>query len=204
MTGLHRYNPKTDTFVRIKDRMITSQVNDILEDFDGKLWFATIGQGLFSYDYNGGVWEHIENVVESDTVRGRKIICLLEDKSHKLWLGTEGTGLVCLDKKTKIAVKNYTVTEGLPNNVIYRLVEDANGTIWGSTNYGLFYLNSDSSVRRYTYSDGLLGNQFNYKSGIKSKSGKIYFGGIKGFVAFNPNDWFPMQSLPILFLIAFN
>lgn len=203
MTGLHRYNPKTDTFVRIKDRMITSQVNDILEDFDGKLWFATIGQGLFSYDYNGGVWEHIESVVEGDTVRGRKIICLLEDKSHKLWLGTEGTGLVCLDKKTKIAVKNYTVTEGLPNNVIYRLVEDTDGSIWGSTNYGLFCLKPDSSIRRYTYSDGLLGNQFNYKSGIKSKSGKIYFGGIKGFVAFNPNDLVPNAKSPNIVFNSF-
>jgi len=189
MTGLHRYNSKTNMFTRVGEKMITSQVNDILEDFDGKLWFATLGQGLFSYDYNGDNWEHIPTVIEEDTVRGRKIVCLLEDKSHKIWLGTEGAGLVAYDKKTKKVIKNYTVIDGLPNNVIYRLVEDVDGSIWGSTNYGLFCLkSSDGSVRKYTLSDGLLGNQFNYKSGISTKSGKIYFGGIKGFVAFMPTE----------------
>lgn len=189
MTGLHRYNPRTDTFTRVGVRMITSQVNDILEDFDGKLWFATLGQGLFSYDYDGNKWEHIPTVVEGDTVRGRKIVCLLEDKSHKMWLGTEGAGMICYDKKTNTVSKNYTMADGLPNNVIYRLVEDAEGGIWGSTNYGLFCLkSSDGGIRKYTHSDGLLGNQFNYKSGILTKSGKIYFGGIKGFVAFRPKE----------------
>lgn len=189
MTGLHRYNPKTDKFVRVGKQMITSVVNDILEDFDGKMWFATVGQGLFSYDCEKDNWEHIPSVVKEDSVRGRKIICLLEDKTHKLWLGMEGAGLVCFDKKTKTVMKHYTMVDGLPNNVVYRLVEDADGSIWGSTNYGLFCLKtSENVVRKYTYSDGLLGNQFNYKSGMLAKSGKIYFGGIKGFVAFNPKE----------------
>lgn len=202
MTGLHRYQPKTDTFIRVGERMITSQVNDILEDFDGTLWFATLGQGLFSYDYNTDRWNHIPIVVEGDSVRGRKIICLLEDKSHKMWLGTEGAGLVCFDKKARsMVVKNYTVSNGLPNNVIYRLVEDAEGGIWGSTNYGLFCLDpSDETIRKYTHSDGLLGNQFNYKSGMITKSGKIYFGGIKGFVAFRPDEMnFPSVQPKVVF-----
>ena len=108
MTGLHRYNPKSDTFVRVGE-MITSQVNDILEDFDGKLWFATLGQGLFSYDYSEDIWQHVPTVVEGDTVRSRKIICLLEDKSHKIWLGTEGAGLVCFDKAILIGMKCYLI-----------------------------------------------------------------------------------------------
>ena len=203
MTGLHRYNSISDSFVRVGE-MITSQVNDILEDFDGKLWFATLGQGLFSYDYGEDTWQHIPTVVEGDTVRSRKIICLLEDKSHKIWLGTEGAGLVCLDKKTNTVVKSYTVTNGLPNNVVYRLVEDADGGIWGSTNYGLFCLKySDGAIRKYTQSDGLLGNQFNYKSGMMAKSGKLYFGGIKGFVVFNPKELTVKSEFPSIVFNSF-
>lgn len=200
MTGLHRYNPKSDTFIRVGE-MITSQVNDILEDFDGKLWFATLGQGLFSYDYSENVWQHVSAVVKEDTIRSRKVICLLEDKSHRIWLGTEGAGLICFDKKTNTVAKIFTVTNGLPNDVIYRLVEDADGGIWGSTNYGLFCLKySDGVIRKYTQSDGLLGNQFNYKSGMMAKSGELYFGGIKGFVVFNPKELtFKSNSPTIVF-----
>lgn len=39
----------------------------------------------------------------------------------------------------------------------------------------------------YTDSNGLLTNQFNYCSGIKSKDGTIYFGCINGFIAFKPD-----------------
>lgn len=187
MTGLHRYNPEADNFIRTEEKKITSQVNDITEDGKGNLWFATLGQGLFSYDYAYNKWEHIPTIIEEDSIQGKRIICLLEDKSNRLWLGTEGAGLILFNKETKKAMKIYTINEGLPNNVIYRITEDNQGNIWGSTNYGLFCLDpSDNKIKKYTHADGLLGNQFNYKSGLTSSTGKIYFGGIKGFVAFNP------------------
>ena len=48
--------------------------------------------------------------------------------------------------------------------------------------------------------NGLLTNQFNYSSGIKSKNGTIYFGCINGFIAFKPesfteNTYFPPVAI---------
>lgn len=189
MTGLHRYVPETDNFVRVHENHIFSQVNDILEDFDGILWYATLGQGLFSYDRKQNKWEHYPIVVETDTTRGKMAICLLEDKRHHLWIGTEGAGMIRYDKQSHSFTDCFSINEGLPNNVIYQLQEDANGYIWGSTNKGLFRLELPmGKVKTYTHADGLLGDQFNYKSGFISQSGKIYFGGVKGFIAFEADE----------------
>ena len=40
----------------------------------------------------------------------------------------------------------------------------------------------------YTTANGLLENQFNYKSALKGEDGKFYFGGIDGLIAFDPNS----------------
>ncbi len=96
-----------------------------------------------------------------------------------------------------------TTRDGLPNDVIYRLIEDNNGSIWGSTNKGLFRLDRYSTVTRFTYASGLLGDQFNYKSGFRANDGKLYFGGIRGFVAFSPGDMKPGQTVPPVVINSF-
>lgn len=204
MTGLHRYLPATDGFEAVCPKEISSQVNDIVEDFDGVLWFATLGQGVFSYDRKQGKWEHHASLVKEDMARGKMASCLLEDKNHRLWMGTEGAGLVCYDRPSRSFTRHYSVANGLPNNVIYRLLEDSSGCIWGSTNKGLFRLDPlTGKVKEYTHSDGLLGDQFNYKSGLVSKSGRIYFGGVKGFVAFRPEELVSPQMPPTIVFNSF-
>jgi len=204
VNGLFQYIPSMDGFEQIQDKNINSQVNDIIEDTDGMLWFATLGQGVFRYDKDHNLWQHFPIVVESETIRGRMIVCLLEDKEHRIWMGTEGAGLVCYDKSRNIFTKYYSEKNGLPNGVVYKILEDMNGCIWGATNKGLFCLDpSTDKIRSYTHFDGLLGDQFNYKSGLLSSTGKIYFGGVKGLVSFYPNNLLPSHEPPHLVFNSF-
>lgn len=186
MMGLCRYEEATDTFIPVQDTWISTQVNDIVEDHRGVLWFATIGGGLYAYDRSTDTWKHYATPIADDATSG-KITCLLYDKQNQLWLGTEGAGMFRYDRQRDTFTDFYSEDNGLPNNVIYQLVADLSGHIWGSTNNGLFKFNTkDHSITVYTHANGLLGDQFNYKSGFHSKEGKLYFGGIKGFVAFSP------------------
>lgn len=204
LTGLHRYLPRTGGFEAMHSKEITSQVNDIKEDEDGMLWFATLGQGVFSYDKERDKWQHYPVPVRGDVVRGKMVVCLLGDKRHGLWMGTEGAGLVYYDKRSHSFTDYYSVENGLPNNVIYQLLQDADGCVWGSTNKGLFRLDPRTKkVKTYTHSDGLLGDQFNYKSGFVSRTGKMYFGGVKGFVAFDPHDVLSSPVPPSVVLNSF-
>ncbi|MDP4276323.1 MAG: two-component regulator propeller domain-containing protein [Bacteroidota bacterium] len=204
MMGLQYYNPKTDDFVRVQEHVIRSQVNDILEDYKGILWFATIGNGLFSLDRHAHRWMHyIPSFKDNDFV-GKAIVCLLQDHHKRIWAGTEGGGLCLFDRRSNSFKNIYSTENGLPDDVIYKLLEDSKGHIWGSTNNGLFKLNPEKGkITTYTYANGLLGNQFNYKSGLKSRNGKLYFGGVKGFVAFDPNNLTINTMMPPVVINSF-
>lgn len=205
LTGLQYYSEKTDNFRRVQEEIIKNQVNDILEDYRGTLWFATIGNGVFSYDRFSEVWQHYLSATDiPDEDTGKSIICLLQDKKNRLWIGTEGAGIGIFNRETNSFSTVITSNTGLPNDVIYRLIEDSKGYIWGSTNKGIFRLDPESmDVIIYTHSSGLLGDQFNYKSGFKDHNGKIYFGGVKGFVAFNPDDLGINEYIPPVVLTSF-
>lgn len=189
MTGLQYYSPRTNDFVRVQEHIIKSQVNDIIEDAQGILWFATIGNGIFSLDKRSQRWMHYTPYFKDNDFVGKAVVCLLQDHKRRIWAGTEGGGLCIFDRRSNSFKSIYSTENGLPDDVIYKLLEDSKGNIWGSTNNGLFKLNPDKGrITTYTYANGLLGNQFNYKSGLKSRNGKLYFGGVKGFVAFDPNN----------------
>ena len=51
---------------------------------------------------------------------------------------------------------------GYPNGVVYGILEDANGYLWMSTNYGLSRFNPETKTfRNFDAGDGLQSNEFN-------------------------------------------
>ena len=95
-----------------------------------------------------------------------------------------------------------TMADGLPNDVIYCLVE-VRGATFGAVQQGAFKVDTTTTLFCATLRARLLGDQFNYKSGFRAKDGKLYFGGIKGFVAFSPekNDY--NRSVPPVVINSF-
>lgn len=79
-----------------------------------------------------------------DDYTGRSIITLLLDKQNRLWIDIEGAGLAIYDSKSDSFSIIANTNNSLPNDVIYKLLEDSRGHIWGSTNKGIFCLNPDN------------------------------------------------------------
>ena len=192
--GLFQYNASADRFYRVAEDLIYSHVNDILQDFSGRLWFATMGQGVFRLDPETGIWLSLGDM-------DPYISCMLEDSAHDIWLGTEDSGIIYYNHKTGESERRWTEEDGLPNNMIYMLLEDNSGGIWGSTNHGLFHLTPNRDrVIRFDHRSGLTGDQFNFKSGMKAPDGTLYFGGVKGFVSFRPESFnYPPRPSKIVF-----
>ena len=188
-SGLFQYDASRDRFSKVADNLISRQVNDILQDFHGSLWFATMGQGVFRLDPDTGTWENLDGM-------SPYVTCLLEDSAHDIWLGTEDAGIIYYNHSTKQVERRWTEKDGLPNNMVYMLLEDDSGGIWGSTNHGLFHISPQRDrVLYYDHRSGLTGDQFNFKSGLKASDGTFYFGGVKGFVSFRP-EWFNHPPKP--------
>ena len=128
---------------------------------------------------------------------------VFEDSHRQVWLTTQGGGFCLFHPETE-TFTSYNLADGLPNDVIYQIVEDKEGFFWLTTNNGLVcFQPTTGAMKVYTTSNGLLGDQFNYRSSFETEDGTIYLGSIDGFVAFNPKNFSENKSLPSIVITDF-
>ena len=95
--------------------------------------------------------------------------------------------------------------DGLPNNAIEGILEDAAGNLWLSTGNGLCRFNPRTrTFKNYYTDDGLAGDEFNDSSMYhKSASGEMFFGGVNGVTAFYPEKVVDSPFVPPVVLTDF-
>ncbi len=127
---------------------------------------------------------------ERESLLNNQVATLLKDPIDEeiLWIGTRGGGLHRLD--TRNMTFSYLNTKnGLPNDVIYGILNDDDGNLWMSSNKGLIrYNTSNGQIKNFTKADGLQSDEFNTYAYAKSLNGTMLFGGINGLNVFHPND----------------
>lgn len=164
-------------------------ITTIAEGKAGYLWVGAFDGGLRRVHLDTGFISHYENDPgNGDSIGNNSILCLFRDSRGVLWVGTNGGGLSHYNPETD-TFTNYTENSGLPNNVIYGILEDGKGNLWLSTNYGLSRFNpQEESFRNFTVSDGLQSNEFNQNAYAIDSDGIMYFGGINGLNVFEPRE----------------
>lgn len=203
MFGLMTYDSVSATFTPV-DELAGKFIYDIYEDSGGNVWLATYVNGAYRYDINNHKWRNY--VCDESDVRSlpsNKVLGVFEDNDNNLWLTTEGGGCCRFDPSTD-SFTSYNTSNGLPTDVVYQMVDDCKGYLWLTTNVGLVRFNpKDGRTRTYTSSDGLLRDQFNYRSGIRDTNGDIYLGSLDGFVVFNPESFTRQSAQPPLAIFDF-
>lgn len=112
---------------------------------------------------------------------------IFQDRNGIYWLATNGNGIYRWDG---VNTKHYTVADGLSSNLVYCVLEDNNGFIWLSSDYGLMRFDpATTNVKTFTTKNGLAHNEFNRTSAFRTTDGRMYFGGLNGIVGLNPNDF---------------
>ncbi|MEN9918291.1 MAG: hypothetical protein RL662_727 [Bacteroidota bacterium] len=186
--GLNKYNRLDNSFSQIPDAV--GFIYDMIEDDYDNLWIANYGAGVMRYNKKNNQWTNYNHILpHSNPIVNSKLISVYIDSQKRLWFSSEGRGLFLYDYQTDKFI-NISENEGLPNNVVYGILDDQFGNLWLSCNKGLvsFDPSMPNEFKLYTKDDGLQSNQFNYKSSLKARDGKLYFGGINGFNAFYPQD----------------
>lgn len=220
--GIHRWLINKDSTSFTKDilRQNNNQqfglpnniIRDIFEDSRGNKWFAT-GNGLsrLTPDQQRSKipkFETFKNNPEDDTTLSHNyILTVFESKSGTIWVGTFGGGLnkLIVNKDKTIRFKRYTEKDGLPNNVIKGILDDNQGNLWMSTNNGLSKFNPTSETfQNYDVNDGLQSNEFSELTALKTKEGKLFFGGVNGFTAFFPEEIISNKIKPETVLTNFS
>ncbi len=186
----------------------------IYEDRQGVVWVGTAeGFAKISFQHSQNKLPEIQwfynNTKSRNSLNYNHVSCFLDDPLQPdkyLWICTKGGGLNRLNKQTG-DFYHLTTKEGLPHNVLYGILPDDEGNIWGSSNMGLFCLftqkSSDSSqwvFRNFTRAYGLQDDEFNTGAYAKLPGGQLAFGGVNGLNIFDPGQMLKERFMPAVFI----
>jgi ligand-binding sensor domain-containing protein/signal transduction histidine kinase len=191
--GLDRFNTNTGQFTHFRhdpsgpETISGNSISAIYEDRQGRLWVGTVSSGLNRLDPDLGIFTRYRNDPnDPGSISHDSIMSIYQDMNGILWVATAGGGLNRYNPGSD-SFTHYNEKNGLPNDVVYGILEDGKGYLWLSTNFGLSRFDPQtSSFRNYDDSDGLQSNEFNQYAYAKGRDGILYFGGINGLTAFDP------------------
>lgn len=130
----------------------------------------------------------------------RQVKCFYRDSRGAFWVGTWGYGMFKLDPVNDQFVA-FEKNSKLPNETIYGIMEDGANNLWFSSNSGIIcYQRAIKEFIRFSSDQGLQSNEFNTGAYLKSKNGRMFFGGIKGVSYFMPEDLLAVPSSSQLFI----
>ncbi|MDR1090192.1 MAG: response regulator, partial [Prevotella sp.] len=176
-------------------------VYDIVEDTDGYVWVATIGNGVYKHNIETKETKrYLHDSEDPASLSSNSVSSIFIDSAGRIWFSTDRGG-ICYYNKDTDNFTSYSIKDGLPDDVAYKILEDKQHNLWFGTNNGLVRFNPQTKdVRVFKENQGLPGNQFLYKSALASGSGKFYFGGVDGLVVFDPNQYEENAFIPPVYI----
>lgn len=173
-------------------------ITSIYEDGQGTFWVATQdGFAQCRFDDKAARPAQVKwfynNTNTRNSLNYSNVSCFLDDPASPgrfIWIGTKGGGLNRMDKSTG-AFFHITTGNGLPDDVVYHLLADETGNIWGSTNKGIFCMKPNKGswlFRTFTKADGLQDDEFNTGAAARLPNGSLAFGGVNGVNIFRSKD----------------
>ncbi|MDB5232702.1 MAG: response regulator [Chitinophagaceae bacterium] len=188
--GLNLYMPATHSFRRYTYNdsnpagISSNKIHSIFDDGEGNLWIGTDGGGLNVFNKKTKQFSHYIHDNKKNSLASNSVGYIVKDRNGIFWIATE-SGLSRFDKRLN-QFTNYSTIDGLPNNVIFGIIEEQNN-LWISTNKGISRFTPLTKIfKNFTVVDGLQGNEFKEKAFCRSSSGAFYFGGNNGFNIFYP------------------
>lgn len=131
--------------------LVNNDVNSILEDHDGKIWFAT-NNGISCWDVATDRWK---NFYYNKLEQAQVFLTLCEDDLGRIWAGSYSSGIYVLDGKTGRELAHYSRNEKempLVSNYIFDIYKDSQGDLWIGGVNGKFicYQSKDEKFRIYS------------------------------------------------------
>lgn len=161
-------------------------VSDICNVGDS-LWITTESDGVLLVDVPSknisAVPKWLQDSLSNDQLLG---ICPDPQEKRVLWIGSYA-GLLRFDTRT-LSLRRFTTKDGLPDNTVYAIQDDAKGHLWFSTNKGICRFGVKTyDIRVFQSRYGLPGDEFNRFHSMKLPDGRISFGGPEGWTVFTPS-----------------
>lgn len=185
---LFRFDRGTEAFIR--ERKLAVPIRTLRTDQNGRLWIGTQGRGLMRMDLETRrLLRYPYGTDEKRSLNASHVWFIHQTADGILWIGTT-LGLSRLDPETG-TFTNFQEQDGLPNSIVYALLEDEAGRLWLSTNRGIScfdpHLPDGQQFRNFDARDGLGNTEFNRRAAFASRRGEFFFGGTHGLTSFFPD-----------------
>ena len=155
----------------------------MLAEGDSILWLGSREKGLIRFDKQTEEYKVI-SLKEILHKSVDDVLSLHRAKDGRMYVGTT-SGLVCLTfNKKQISASYIGREQGLLNDMIHGILEDANGFLWLGTNRGLIKYNpKNTSSHAYYYAAGVQVGEFSDDAYYQCPyTGRLFFGGIDGLL----------------------
>lgn len=207
--GLSIYDKKNKYFktyaaTRPGSGFNSNHVWALFRDNKNNIWCGTWGMGAIKYDYNGNKFITLNSPSsKKDSTYLIAVVSFAEDINSNLWLGTWGNGLFTIDSSTN-KIKGFGKLKAATHENIYGIIPDSSGNLWVSTGNGLIKFNPSANTWKiYDEEDGIQSLEFRRGAFHKGKSGRFYFGGVKGLNYFYPEAVSDNKNIPNIAFTSF-
>ena len=151
-------------------------------DPEGTIWFAPSEGGLR--------WRRGENtgVVAAAGLREDIVYSISSGGKNELWVGRQRGGLTRLSSVNGlVTAKTYRRSDGLPQNAVYAVHQNRDGSLWSATLSGGVSEYRGGRFTTYTTANGLASNTVS--SIAEGADGTTWFGTAQGLSARTNNGW---------------
>ena len=150
MNGLNVYDPLTDKVTQVSDLFNENDINERIEyaqkDKNGDLWFTSIDQSLFYYDFTEGSFTRykLPHLVTLDSMTIRS---LLVNSANNLLIGTT-EGLFSIDIDSFKITGKIAIRQLIKDKFIWSMTEDGNNNLWIGTNKRVITFPDENIVKQ--------------------------------------------------------
>ena len=167
-------------------------ITGIGEGKDGTLWIGTRKQGVYNAIVSSNLTfekKGLKNLTtQTDKLVSDNIGAICIDDNGLMWMGSQDGDVFTYDPRTK-KVENLSNMFDMLEEGIFNIITDQLGHIWISTNKRVIeYDPKNGGIMDYSTMDDVMVNSFMPNSYLKTRSGKILYGGNKGISVFTPYE----------------
>lgn len=178
-----------------------SRVRKLVDDRNGWIWMAT-NNGVYVF-HPDSLIQNSDNYYlynsNNKKLRSNEIHSVYCDCKGNIWIGAAGMGVyVChpTGNYEDLSFKHYDTSDGLINNIVQAIIEDKDGKMWFSTEYGISRFNTQTKVfENFFFSANALGNYYSENCAAITSDGYLLFGTDHGFVVINPQKVMPQHTI---------
>lgn len=153
--GISFFDQKTSPEIQISHQinnsnsLVNNQVNKVLEDKRGNIWFAT-NNGISKWNPKSNVWN---TFYDNKQEQAKVFLALCEDNNGNIWGGTYASGVYVIDGNTGKELNHYFQEKderGFSGKFIFSILKDSQGDMWiGGTDNIFRYKEKENRFQVY-------------------------------------------------------